>query len=530
MASDQWPPAAVADLMTTMGEWDAWYTGSTHRLTDLYARQTALATRSPGVVGRLRRWFWGEPANSAASPQAKVHIPLAADICQASSDLLFGDPPTVKIEDPKAQARLDLIFGSGDAHQALAGAAETAAALGGVFVRVVWDTDVAPHPFLARVDADRAIPEFRWGRLVAVTFWRVVKEKHTAVWRHLERHELDALGVGIVRHSLHVGTATALGNLEPLGALPETAPLAAVADADGVVSTGSPGLDVAYVPNQTPNRAWRHHPIGAHLGRSDLDGIESLLDRFDEAWSSWMRELRIGKARIVAAQSALDDNGPGAGATLDLDREVYEAVNTPPGAADTGDGLPIRAVQFAIRVEEHRATCQELLEQILRSAGYSAQTFGADESGGAMTATEVQARERRSFTTRKRKLRPWVGALEALAAKALAIDAAVFGQPAPPADKPVSVTFAPAVQEAPEAIARTVQAMRQATAMSIETAVRMQHPEWSEPDVTAEVDRIRQEQGVPAPDPDVLGVHGTDLHPFYGPDDPDGGDPTDDEE
>lgn len=503
--SAQWPPEHMAPITARLGEWDAWYRGDTELLTTLYGQAPYHRSR-PGVVGRVRRWFWGEAPNSSWSPQAKVHVPLAADICQASSDLLFGDPPAVTVEDERTQDRLDMIFNTG-AHQVLAGAAETAAALGGVFLRVAWDRGIAPHPFITRVDADRAVPEFRWGRLHRVRFWTVVRETSSAVWRHVETHETDPQGIGIVRHELYEGDSFRLGSPVPLTEAEETAGFATVVDADAAVSTLTPGLAVLYVPNQVPNRAWRHHSVGAHLGRSDLDGVESLLDRLDEAWSSWMREIRVGKARIVASRSALDDNGPGRGASLDLDREVYEAVNTPPGAGDSD--LPLKAIQFEIRVQEHRETCQALLEQIIRSAGYSPQTFGAGDDGAAMTATEVQAREASSFKTRKRKLRAWAPALEEIAGKALAIDHAVFG--APVTGEPVSVRFSQAVQESPEALARTVQTLRAAEAVSVETAVRMAHPDWADSDVMGEVDRIRAEQGTPAPDPAVVGVGGFGL-------------------
>ncbi|MCL4293905.1 MAG: capsid protein, partial [Acidimicrobiia bacterium] len=75
--------------------------------------------------------------------------------------------------------------------------------MGGVYLRTVWDTQVADHPMLDVVHADRAVPEFRWGRLVAVTFWRTLTADRAAavVWRHLERHE-----PGVIFHGLFEGS------------------------------------------------------------------------------------------------------------------------------------------------------------------------------------------------------------------------------------------------------------------------------------------------------------------------------------
>ncbi|GAA1327580.1 hypothetical protein GCM10009592_14570 [Brachybacterium rhamnosum] len=504
-----WPPAQLDVILPAMRRWDAWYASRTDVLADIYAREGQRPTfRRDGLIGTVRRFFWG--SNTGDAPSKKLHVPIAADLCQASADLLFSEPPTLTVADEDTQARLDLIIGAG-AHDELAAAAELGAALGGTYMRVAWDTDLEQHPFLSRVDADHALPEFRWGRLSAVTFWRVVGEDHSTIWRHLEWHGLED-GIGVVQHVLHRGTATDLGEVRPLTDHPATAGI--VTDEEGFISTLTPGLDVVYVPNQSPNRAWRNHPLGANLGRSDLDGLEPLMDAYDEAWSSWMRDLRVGKARIVAAQSLLEDHGPGQGASLNLDREVYEAVNTPPSSAASSGDLPLKAVQFQIRVQEHQATCEALLTQILRTAGYSAQTFGADTAGAAMTATEVQAKERRSFLTRDRKTRPWRPALEALAAKALAIDVVVF-RSAAKADLPVTVEFGDTVQESQISLAQTAQAMFQAQSASARVRVQLMHPDWSEKDVDEEVARIAEEFGITAaPDPDALGVGGFGLPPF----------------
>ncbi|MDN5687015.1 MAG: phage portal protein [Brachybacterium sp.] len=499
-----WPPEQLDVILPAMYRWDAWYASRTDRLAAIYANgEERPSFQRDGLVGTVRRFFWGTSGSDA--PQKKLHVPVASDLCQASADLLFAEPPTLTVDDVKAQERLDLIIGE-DAHDQLASGAEVGAALGGTYVRVAWDQDLAPHPFLARVDADHALPEFTWGRLSAVTFWRTVATEGGTIWRHLERHE-SRDGVGVIEHALFRGTSATLGKRRPL--IENTATAGLTTAEDGVVSTLTPGLDVVYVPNQSPNRVWRDHPLGANLGRSDLDGLEPLLDALDETWSSWMRDLRIGKGRIVAAQSALDDNGPGKGATLDLDREVYEALNTPPGAANQS-GLPMEHVQFAIRVQEHQDTAAALLAQILRTAGYSSQTFGDDASGAAMTATEVHSRERRSFLTRDRKIRPWRPALAQLARKALAIDQVVF-RSGVDADQVVNVEFGDTVQEAQEALARTAQLMHQAQAASTRTRVQMLHPDWDDATVDEEVERIGREFGEPAPDPDALGRGGFAL-------------------
>lgn len=503
-----WPPAELDVITPSMREWNAWYSNDTDVLTYIYGggRSQATGVGTQGVVNTIKRWFWGTPTSATSSPK-KLHLPIASDICQASADLLFAEPPAFTVDDKATQERLDLIIGA-DAHDQLASSAEVSAALGGTYMRVVWDSDLLDHPFIARVDADRAIPTFRWGRLADVIFWREVRREGGTVWRHLELHEVRN-GIGVIEHGLYAGTDSQLGGRVQLTEAPATEGLAAVVDANSTISTETPGLDVMYVPNQSPNRTWRNHPIGANLGRSDLDGIEPLMDAMDEVWSSWMRDIRLGKARIVASRSALEDNGPGKGANMDLDREVYEAVNTPPGAANSSSGLPIDHIQFAIRVQEHQDTAAALLAQILRTAGYSAQTFGSDGESG-MTATEVHSRERRSFMTRDRKIRPWRPALQQLAQKALAIDAVVFRSGAK-ADLEVQVEFGDSVQDGIEVMARTSQLLFQAQATSTRTRVAMLHPDWDEESIDREVALIQEENGGAMADPDAIGRGGLDL-------------------
>ena len=502
-----WPPKALAAITPTLAEHAAWWAGDTAGLEKTY--QSAAWRNRPsqyagGVVGAVSRMWWGRPvADGGAQTTRKLHVPIAGDLCQASADLLYSEAPAFTVDHAATQDRLAELVDDG-LLQVLAEGAEEGAALGGHFLQVVWDQEIEPtRPFLSRVAADAALPEFRWGRLVRVTFWHIVRTEGQQVWRHLELHELDPAGTGVIRHGLYQGTPSDLGVRVPLTDDPSTAGLVTEHLIDGdTISTGSPGLAVVYVPNQRPQRRWRSDPLGQHLGRSDLDGIEGLMDALDEAYSSWMRDIRLGKARLLVAGTALDDKGPGQGVGFDTEREIFTPLSVAPSASKDVLGIA-QAEQFAIRHEEHRATCLALLERILSAAGYSPATFGLDDgSGAAQTATEVKARQQRSFLTRDRKLRVIRPALSDLLHKLLAVDAAVFNT-AITLSRP-QVEFPDGVQESLLSLAQTAQALRTAEAASTDTLVRMLHPEWDDEQVDAEVTAILDEQAaaVPAlPDP-----------------------------
>jgi len=498
-----WPPKQLEQVTPVLGEWSAWWTGDPHALAGVYrGRYDAPAVRPSqrrgGVVGALSRFWWGRPVTSPGQQHDQTHVPLAADIARTSADLLFSEPPDLVVDDKPTQARLEEVL-SDHLFATLTGAAEQAAALGGAYLRVTWDATISDAAFIVAVPADEAWPEFAWGRLRAVTFWHVVAEDNTTVWRHLERHELAPDGVtGLVQHGLYQGTGTDLGRPVPLQDQPATAPLAAAVDANGYVIAGrTPGLAVVYVPNcdTTTAKAWRAVPAARGWGASDFDGIEPLLDNLDEIHGSWMRDLRLAKARILVARYMLDDNGPGSGASFNLDAEVYAPLKM---ELEESGNAPITPQQFDIRFEEHRGTAREWTERIIRSAGYSLQTFG-DWDSAQMTATEVQSRDNRSLMTRGRKLRAWRPALTALVTKLLAVDADVFGRPGNP--EGLQVRFPDGIWETPLQLAQTAQAMRAAEAASTRTLVALLHPEWDEIDVDDETTRILGERGAPVRDP-----------------------------
>lgn len=482
-AGGVWPPAPMTQIFEDYRILDSWYQGNPDRLSSLYGAMKANQPKARpsqyrgGIVGKFSRWFWGQPT-SEGEQRTKIHVPVASDLATMSADLLFSEPPTVKAKTPEQQTALDATLPA--LHATLLEGAEIGSALGGYYLRSVWDPKIAPGPWIDKVDADAAVPEFRWGRLHAVTFWRTVEETAAGkCWVHLERHE-----PGAVYNGLYLGDPGQLGDRYPLTAHPETARLA------DEVATGITDRPTAvYVPNMRPNRDWRTHPVGRDLGRSDFAGpVLGFMDAADETWTSWMRDLRLGKARLVVPSDYLTNLGPGQGASFDPDRELYEGLNVP-GEADK---MEITAQQFAIRVAEHRDTFAEQLAVILRAAGYSGQSFGL---GGdvAMTATEVAAKERRSLITQGKKgmyTRPPLAEMIDINGQ---LARNLFGSKTP-AD-PVEVTLADSIAPDMQALATTADLMNRAEAASTETLVRHLHPDWEEPAVKAEVARIRDEAG-----------------------------------
>lgn len=507
-ADTPWPPTDDR-VQHALADWDAWYSSDPDRLEARYSgRGYRDVVNRPvqsrgGVVGRLARWFWGNPTPEGEK-RDKLHVPLAGDIARTSSELLFSEPPKLLAAEGASDATqdaLDALMENG-LQPTLLEAGEICAALGGAYLRVVWDDEVSDRPWIDTVAADRAVPEFRYGRLVAVTFWTVLETEgrnDNRVFRHLERHER-----GRIFHGLYEGSTTSLGAARPLADHPDTAPFATQVDAEGGLDTGAPDhLTAAYVPNVRPARAWRHIPTAAYWGQSDFQGIEGLMDALDETYSSWMRDVQNGKGRIIVAQSMLDSLGPGQGAAWNEERRIYTGLSMLPRP---GDPNPITDVQFEIRVQEHADTCRALIEQAVRQAGYSPSTFGETGEGAAVTATEIKARERRSMTTRGRKGMYWDPGIANISGAYLAVLAGFRFRVSGLVPEPPKVEFQDSITEGPKELAETAELLSRAMAASRETLVQMVHPDWDDTQVQAEVARLKDEQTMA--DPVLTGAEG----------------------
>lgn len=537
----QWPPKTLDNILPTMVKWDAWWSNDLEKLQAAYgggfSGDPNSETFFQSDTGRFRnaarsisRWFVGEPARGNER-NTKLPIPITAEMCQASADLLFSDRFTVTVDDsptmevtsegkkrkssaPTTQDRVNDLLDE-EFHSTYAEAAEMCAALGGVYLLVSWDPDLLDHPFPTIKNADQAIPEFRFGRLRAVTFWSVVQTDGSTVWRHLERHELDSVGNGVILHGLYEGTTDTLGTRVSLTMVEATASLALNTDLDveGSINSG-PGLAVEYVANQTPNRAWRNDPIGRNLGRADIDGVEHLIDQLAETMSDWMRARRVARARIAMSKGLVKSGGTGQGQIANMQQEAYLLIDSLGRDAKISELIQVLQPEFD--PAGYKVTAEELLEQILQMAGYSMQTFGVGDTGTVRTATEINSKERRSLMTRGRKLREWTPALIRHLTKLLEVDNLFFGQKNNPAG--LAVTFSDGVQETQLSLAQTVLALFQSESADVAERVSILHPDWDEDDIAEQVKKIQAEFAHPPAAPPA-------MNPFDEQETDDGGNP-----
>lgn len=500
-AQTPWPPLSEAAAYNKMAEWSAWYGGDPERLRDFYASAPS---------GTVRAWWrvWSRIGQQPQAQKAQLHVPIAGDLAAVSGALLFGEEPVIRLKDAHvkgatpaakdAEARLQKVLVRGGAYNRFVEAAETAAAIGGVYLYPAWDTEVADHPFVAIAQADQAVPVFVHGMLRSVVLWREVRVDGTIYIRHLELHEPG----GTISHAVYRGTATMLG------ARMSDESLAGLTGLPPVIELPFKELDVEYVPNMRPNRLWRT----SSLGLSDYSGSEGMFDALDEVYISWMRDIRLAKARIIVPREFIDEAGD-----MDIDHEVYQPMDMEPGAAEAG-ARSMLAQQFDIRWEEHRETAIELVERIVSNSGYSPQTFGIRIEGRAESGTALRIRESKTILTLGRKANWWRPALERLAEHLLLVDQALFKGPGPVGE--VEATMNDGIPTDMVELAQTAAQLSAAQAASIETRVRLINPHWTREEVEAEVERIREENnlggGQEQPAPDGAPDQGGDQPPDMG--------------
>ncbi|MEU0160213.1 hypothetical protein ABZ154_15565 [Streptomyces sp. NPDC006261] len=511
-----------------MDMWRAWYSGDTGHLAQVYggpasytrngvARAFFETDQRRAVGGDELRMFWGQEP-SPGQQAAKLHVPIGGDIAEMSANLLWSDVPTVTVDVDSTtsdlakttQAQIGRYLDD-RGHAKFREAAELAAGLSNVFVRVVWDVELRPRPWLDVIPATAVVPEWTWGMLSAATVWRELEPAEDAVWRLLEYHTPGAIEYGVYK-----GDHATLGMLMDFADHHETEFLVKRTDSKGRQATKVDRLLITHLPNVLPNRVWDGVPNTAPLGRSDYAGIEPMMDALDESWTSWMRDLRLGKAKVVVPQSMLETDGAGSGATFDLDREVVVALGGLIGAETMKDS--ITEIQFKIRVEEHERTTKALRRQILASAGYSAQSYG-EEGSVAVTATEVAARKEESLTTRGLKILYQRPALLEVLTTMMMVDVTHCGAKGVDPAAELTASWPQAVQPDPEATARSLSLLDAAGAISTYMKVKMREPSWDEAEVLAEVRRIRDDKAAATPAGDPFNARGGEAPNEGRPDD-----------
>jgi A118 family predicted phage portal protein len=481
----QWPPMDLE--RHKMKEHSTWYSGEAELLANFYFDNDLQNFLQLNYGTKNNNKFWARQIKNDS--QFFIHVPVANDISETSSAFLFGETPLVRFnsdsEDMKeAQSTLDKMLTESGFYQKLVEGAEVASAIGGVFIKIAWDSELSEWPIPVIAQCEQAFPEFKFGKLVKVTLVYEVSNDGSTVHRLAE-----TISKGKIENVLYRGSSDNLGNKVSLSECEATKGLKENVDTADVMTC-------FYVPNMLPNKLNRQSP----MGRSDYHGIETLMDALDEVFSAWMVDVQIARGKIHVPSGYVKELDGGK-TKFNIDTMAYEELDIDPTAMTK----PIEATQFAIRSAEFEQTCLNLLDRIITSAGYSPQSFGLNIAGRAESGTALNVRERKSFSTTSKKQSYWEPAIKEMAKSMCVIYNSFLGGKLIN-DLEVNVEFMDSVSNNLTEVSNSVKTLSDAKAISTDTKVRMVHPEWSDELVQEEVERILNDEqaGMPMDNPEDL--------------------------
>ena len=444
------------------------------RLSDLYAGRTIgssadVITPDPDLA---------DAYSEHTRERRKVRSNITADIASSVAAFVVGDGITINSGSDTVDQVLEL---SGFDNSVLQ-IAETASVFGGAFVRVNYQPALSPVPEIVVSAPVSVAPLFVGSILVSATFWQTVKISGSKVWRWVEHRDNQTR---TITNYLFEGGQSTWGARVALDSIMETSNLVEEAKYPG-------GLNrlVWYVPNLLPNR--RH--LNSPHGRSDFAGSESLIATTDLLYTSLVRDFRLGRTRLIVPVDALSTTTHH-GKVFDHERELYTTLDIDPSS----DGGKPQLIEGKIRSLEHLEALKEVTMRIISNAGMTPTSFGIGDFGVAMSGTALLVREGKTISTvnaKRRHLKPAILDL-------VATIAALYGVRLNPLT--IGIDFPPVRREAGRDLGQTLQLLTQAGLVSTETGVRWVHPDWTDEQVTAEVERIREQAPVPLDNPPSVG-------------------------
>lgn len=359
-------------------------------------------------------------APTIAAPYASrelFRLNMAKACCAELAGLLWGEKATVNVnlkgftptdEEPvdKAQRFIDSVLNANNFDVKMQEAIEQALALGGEAIKVWYeerhDADGNAIPGSGEIKigwcmADQFVPtEWTNAEISAGVFIsRIARDGY--YYTRLEWHKWDG-DTYVVSNELFRSDMKKKGAEESQDILGFRYPLATIYP---FLNEETPiqGLEkslFSYFRPPVANNIDDNSPLGVSVYANAMDTLRAL----DICYDSFVREFRLGKKRIIVPDRCLrtivDPSTGVARRYFDANDEAYEAMATD----DAGD-LKIHDNSVELRVEEHVAAMNTLLQILCLQLGFSASTFSFSVKDGLKTATEVVSENSKTYKTIK---------------------------------------------------------------------------------------------------------------------------------
>lgn len=308
---------------------------------------------------------------------------MAKVISQEMAALIFNEKCSINISDKALSDDIKNVLDANNFIKEFQRYLEYNFALGGMVIKVYWDNGIK----LSYVTADCFVP-IAWDNkhITEGVFVNEISKgdkKYTLLeWHLVENNEY------VIRNELYESK-----NQGDLGVKVPLSTLYPDLEEEVWIKDISRPLFVYFKPN-TANNLDLNSPLGISLYANSLHVLKSL----DIAFDSFQREFVLGKKRIIVPTSAIktiiDPLSGEMHRYFDSTDEVYEAMNFE-------DGMDkIQDISVELRVEEHIASINALLNYLSAQIGFSAGAFSFDGQG-VKTATEVVSENSKTFRTKQ---------------------------------------------------------------------------------------------------------------------------------
>lgn len=419
--------------------------------------------------------------------------PLPELIADAWAHYLFGEEPAVRPSNEADEDLLNELLEVNSFASELERAAGLGVSEGEIWARVYVDELVAPRPLLDWISRRNVLPLWVGPRLAAAAITTELPPRPGAARNEICRH-FEVHAPGIVLNALYVGKADKLGPRRPLAEHPDTAELVEA------WPHGLAGMLLFRIPNRIRS--------DRRIGQSDYAGVLDYLLDLNEAAAIGATNMRLtARKRAVISQSIAQaaagrlgdlpnqDSDDVPHARFDPSEEVFieDPLDTELGRSSN----PLRILEYSFDAGALIEWKRDLVESALTRVGLAPQYVGTHSSDGyAISGTALRLRLIPTDSTGRAKARYWDDTLPRILSTMAQLDgvpleARGFARPwTDPVTQP-TVERRPGLPPDPVEDAQRHAALVAAGVESVETAVRDLHPDYTDDDVTAEVDRIR---------------------------------------
>lgn len=339
----------------------------------------------------------------------------AKAICAELAGLIWGEQCSVvvtrkgeEIEGDKLQEWVDKVLRENNFSTKMQGSIEQGAALGGgaikAFVTTKRDESGKPIPGTERVVldwcmADQFVPTAWDNTKVTEGVFVSRTAKGGYYYTRLEWHKWNG-DTYVIKNDLYrakdlrtTGSAQdsqdILGIYYPLSEVyPELEP--------EVTINGLNKSLFEYWHTPMANNVDDNSPLGISVYGNAFDTLHGI----DICYDSLIREMRLGKKRLIvpasAVKTSVDEQTGEMRRYFDANDEAYEALSY-----DDPDKLKIQDSNASLRIDEHVEALNALLSVLCLQVGFSASTFSFDTKSGFKTATEVISENSKTYKTIK---------------------------------------------------------------------------------------------------------------------------------